>query len=68
MLYISNFVLDLLNLLKIKDMKRAVLVFLISALVLASTGIWIFSSKGNFNSFDFVTFGIIFHFKGAGNE
>jgi peptidoglycan/LPS O-acetylase OafA/YrhL len=41
-------------------MKRAVIVFIVAALVLITTGMWIFSASGNLKSFDFMSFGIIF--------
>jgi peptidoglycan/LPS O-acetylase OafA/YrhL len=40
-------------------MKKAIIVFLVAALVLIATGLWIFSSSGNLKSFDLLTFGII---------
>jgi peptidoglycan/LPS O-acetylase OafA/YrhL len=40
-------------------MKRAIILFVVVALVLASTVLWIFSSNGNFSQFDVLTFGII---------
>ncbi len=40
-------------------MKKAVVVFVVAALVLITTGLWILSSAGKFTPFDLVTFGII---------
>lgn len=41
------------------DMKKAIVVFVVAALVLATTGLWILSSYGKFKLFDLATFGII---------
>jgi hypothetical protein len=41
-------------------MKKAIIVFIIAALVLITTGLWIFSSNGTFKTFDLLTFGVIF--------
>ena len=40
-------------------MKKAVIVFIVAALVLATVGLWIFSSSGNFKPADIASFGII---------
>ena len=40
-------------------MKKAVLVFILSALVLITTGIWFFSSDTSFRPMDLMQFGII---------
>ena len=40
-------------------MKRAVIVFIVALMVLATTGLWIYSSSGNFKPFDLLSFGII---------
>ena len=44
MLFISNFVLDLYNI-DHSIMKRTIIIFIVSALVLITTGIWYFNSK-----------------------
>lgn len=41
-------------------MKKAVVVFIVAALVLATAGLWIFSSSENFKLIDIANFGIIF--------
>ena len=40
-------------------MKKAVIFFIVAALVLATVGLWIFSSSGNFKPADIASFGII---------
>jgi peptidoglycan/LPS O-acetylase OafA/YrhL len=40
-------------------MKRGIIVLIVSALVLITTGLWIFSTPGKFKPFDIVSFGII---------
>jgi peptidoglycan/LPS O-acetylase OafA/YrhL len=40
-------------------MKKAILVFILAALVLGTVGLWIFSSSGNFKPVDIVNFGVI---------
>jgi len=40
-------------------MKKAVIVFIVAALVLATVGLWIFSSSGNFKPADIASFGIM---------
>jgi peptidoglycan/LPS O-acetylase OafA/YrhL len=40
-------------------MKKAVIVFIVAALVLFTTAMWIFFSSGNLKSFDLISFGII---------
>lgn len=40
-------------------MKRAIILFVIVALVLVTTTLWIFSANGNFSQFDVLSFGII---------
>jgi peptidoglycan/LPS O-acetylase OafA/YrhL len=58
MLSISNFVLELLNK-YLKVMKKGVIVFILAALVLVTTGIWFFSSTEKFKLYEFVGFGVI---------
>ena len=41
-------------------MKKAVIVFIVAALVLATVGLWIFSLSGNFKSIDIANFAVIF--------
>jgi len=41
-------------------MKKAVMVFIVAALVLITTGLWFFSSNGSFKPFDLLSFGVIF--------
>ena len=43
----------------IKNMKKAVIVFIVAVLVLATVGVWIFSSSGNFKPTDILGFGVI---------
>ena len=43
----------------IKNMKKAVIVFIVAVLVLATVGVWIFSSSGNFKPTDILSFGVI---------
>jgi peptidoglycan/LPS O-acetylase OafA/YrhL len=40
-------------------MKKAILVFIIAALVLISTGLWIYYSRDNFKPMDLLQFGVI---------
>jgi peptidoglycan/LPS O-acetylase OafA/YrhL len=40
-------------------MKKAIVVFILTALVLATVGLWIFTSSGNFKLVDIVSFGVI---------
>ncbi len=40
-------------------MKRAIIVFLVAALVVVSTGLWLFSAGGNLKPFDILSFGVI---------
>ena len=40
-------------------MKRAIIVFAVAAMVLVTTGLWIFSAAGNYKPFDILSFGII---------
>jgi peptidoglycan/LPS O-acetylase OafA/YrhL len=40
-------------------MKKAIVVFILAALVLATVGLWIFTSSGNFKLVDIASFGII---------
>jgi peptidoglycan/LPS O-acetylase OafA/YrhL len=40
-------------------MKKGIIVFIVAALVLITTGIWFFSTKENLKLFDLVSFGII---------
>jgi peptidoglycan/LPS O-acetylase OafA/YrhL len=40
-------------------MKKAVIVFIVAVLVLATVGVWIFSSSGNFKPTDIAGFGVI---------
>ena len=58
MLSISNFVLELLNK-YLKVMKKGVIVFILAALVLVTTGIWFFSSTEKFKLYEFAGFGVI---------
>lgn len=58
MLFISNFVLDLFNY-YCANMKKGVFALIVAALVLISTGLWLFSTPGNLKPFDFLSFGII---------
>ena len=58
MLYKSNFVLELHNYSNF-IMKKAVLVFIIAALVLLTTALWFYSSKTSFKPMDLLQFGII---------
>jgi peptidoglycan/LPS O-acetylase OafA/YrhL len=57
MLFISNFVLELINY-KFKAMKKTILVFVIAVLVLLTVGLWIFSST-KLKPVDLVSFGVI---------
>ena len=58
MLFISNFVLDLHNF-NLLIMKKAISVFVISALVLITTGLWFYTSRAGFKMTDLIHFGII---------
>jgi peptidoglycan/LPS O-acetylase OafA/YrhL len=58
MLFISNFVLDLFNIKSI-IMKRALLVFIISGLLLLTTGLWFFGSAGALKLTDLVQLGVV---------
>lgn len=40
-------------------MKKAIVVFVVAAMVLITTGLWIFSSTEEFKPFDLLSFGII---------
>jgi peptidoglycan/LPS O-acetylase OafA/YrhL len=40
-------------------MKKAIIIFIMAALVLATVGIWIFSGSSKLKSFDLVSFGVI---------
>jgi len=40
-------------------MKKAILVFIIAALVLIATGLWFFSSRASFNPMELLNFGVI---------
>jgi peptidoglycan/LPS O-acetylase OafA/YrhL len=40
-------------------MKKGIIVFIVAALVLITTGIWFFSTRENLKLFDLVSFGII---------
>jgi peptidoglycan/LPS O-acetylase OafA/YrhL len=40
-------------------MKKAIIVFILAALVLATVGLWIFSSSSKFTPVDLVSFGVI---------
>jgi peptidoglycan/LPS O-acetylase OafA/YrhL len=40
-------------------MKKAIIVFVLAALVLATTGLWLFSSSDNLNFPELVSFGVI---------
>jgi peptidoglycan/LPS O-acetylase OafA/YrhL len=41
-------------------MKRPVIIFIVAALVIISTGLWFYSSMQGFNSMDILQFGVIF--------
>jgi len=43
----------------IKKMKKAIIVFILAALILTSLGLWIFPSSGNFKPIDIAGFGVI---------
>lgn len=58
MLYISNFVLELYNI-KFIIMKRTLIIFLVAALVLLSTGFWFLKYTQGTNLTDVLQFGII---------
>jgi peptidoglycan/LPS O-acetylase OafA/YrhL len=57
MLYISNFVLDIHNL-KLYIMKRAVILFVIIAMVLVSSALWLMNVDTAFKPYDFLTVAI----------
>lgn len=40
-------------------MKKGIIVLIIAALVVATTGLWLFSTSGNLKPYDILTFGII---------
>ncbi len=58
MLCISNFVLDIINYKSI-IMKKTVIVFILSALLLTTIGFWLFSSGKSAEPFDLLTLGIL---------
>ncbi|MCX6301037.1 MAG: hypothetical protein NTW82_02540 [Bacteroidia bacterium] len=41
-------------------MKKAIIVFVLAALVLGTVGLWIYSSSGKFTPVDIVSFGVMF--------
>lgn len=41
-------------------MKRPVIIFIVAALVIISTGLWFYNSMQGFNSMDLLQFGVIF--------
>lgn len=59
MLYISNFVLEITNK-KINTMKKSMLVFIITGLVIVSTIMWLLNMPSNSNMIEYVHFGVIF--------
>ncbi len=58
LLYISNFVLELINKI-IYLMKKSLIVFIVAALVLGATSLWFFTSYKELNLRDLVHFGVI---------
>jgi hypothetical protein len=58
MLFISNFVLELINL-NFNLMKKAVIVFIIAAMVLFTTGLWFFTNTKQFSPMALLQFGVI---------
>ncbi len=58
MLYISNFVLELHNLILIR-MKKGMIIFAVAALVLLTTGLWLTSARGTLKTFDLLNILVI---------
>lgn len=58
MLYISNFVLDLINL-KFKTMKKTTIVFTVTGLILLATIIWLINSFNKLNFMDLIELSFI---------
>ena len=58
MLFISNFVLDIYNT-KLKFMKRSIVIFIVAAMVLVTTGFWILSPGAIGDKMEYLHFGII---------
>lgn len=58
MLFISNFVLDIYNI-NLNFMKRSIVIFIIAALVLITTGLWILSPGAIGDTMEYLHFGII---------
>ena len=58
MLFISNFVLELLNLI-FKVMKKTGLIFILAVLVLITVGFWFFSGSNVHKPMDLVSLGVI---------
>lgn len=56
MLFISNFVLELINYYK---MKKSSTIFIIAGLVLLTSGLWLFKSFEFLNTMDYLHFGVI---------
>jgi len=56
MLYISLFVLELNNII---DMKRAIMIFLLSASVIAGCWMWLYYGNEELNTTNLLTFGVI---------
>jgi peptidoglycan/LPS O-acetylase OafA/YrhL len=63
MLFISNFVLEIIN---IKIMKRAFITLAVSLLVLATTALWFFKVQKSVTGPEVLTFGIILVLVGFG--
>lgn len=57
-LYISNFMLDLYNLITY-SMKKTVVVFVVAGLVMVTSVLWFFQSETRFDLLDLLQFGII---------
>jgi peptidoglycan/LPS O-acetylase OafA/YrhL len=58
MLSISNFVLDIYNI-NLNFMKRSIVIFIIAALVLITTGLWILSPGAIGDPMEYLHFGVI---------
>lgn len=41
-------------------MKRAIIIFILAAMVLTTTGLWFYSANTGFSQVDFLSFGVIF--------
>lgn len=59
MLYISNFVLEIINI-KLIIMKRSIIVFAVAGLVIFSTLIWVFKMPEVSNWMEYIHIGVIF--------